>query len=484
MADNAPTPVIRKTTHDWPAIQVALAPVEVLDDPTAVKKRSRDFFWYSPILNAELRHSFGELVVCPKTPDELARCLAVAYAHDIPVTLRGGGTGNYGQAVPLKGGLILETTAMRKILEIGQDFVRVEAGAMMIDINAALAPHGREMALFPSTQDIATVGGFVAGGSAGIGSIANGPLRENGNIRALKVLSLEAEPSEHVFKGRDVLRIHHAWGMNGAITEVTLRTVPSHDWIGCMAGFDTYQDAYAAGYALASVPEATIARKLCSVVDARIANYFPRLDTRVPGGRNLLVTLVPRAQLDALRTLITRQGGILHLAMDEAERTAGKLPHVFEFAYNHTTLQVLKSDRRATYQQIGVPDPADTATVARVYDALGDDVWPHHEFTRGDGVICAADLPIIWFTSPERLARINAIYKAHGFTIHDAHVNVIEGNHMQPDYQHLAWKRRLDPKGLMNPGKSTAWERVKHLTAEAIEALGRTKPDMQDRPEG
>jgi FAD/FMN-containing dehydrogenase len=193
-------------------------------------------------------------VARPKTREELAHCLAVAYAHDIPVTLRGGGTGNYGQAVPLKGGLIVETTAMNRILEIGEGFVRVEAGALMADINAALIPEGWEMAMFPSTQDIATIGGFVAGGSAGIGSVANGPLREKGNIIQLKALSVEAEPQEHVFDAEEALRIHHAWGLNGAITEVTLRTVPTRDWVGCMAGFDSYRDAYAAGYALASAP--------------------------------------------------------------------------------------------------------------------------------------------------------------------------------------------------------------------------------------
>ena len=92
--------------------------------------------------------------------------------------------------------------------------------------------------------------------------------------------------------------------------------------------------------------------------------------------------------------------------------------------------------------------------------------------TRAQGVIYAADLPIIWFTDAERLARINATYEADGFTVYDAHVNVIEGNHMQPDYRHLAWKKRLDPKGLLNPGKSLEWERVKHLSADQIEALG------------
>jgi FAD/FMN-containing dehydrogenase len=457
---------------DWSRIAAELAPVEVLDDPVTVKKRSRDFFWYSPILNTELRRSFGDLVARPKTREEMSHCLATAYAHDVPVTIRGGGTGNYGQAVPIRGGLILETTAMNRILEIGEGFVRVEAGALMADINAALIPRGWEMALFPSTQDIATVGGFVAGGSAGIGSIANGPLREKGNIMQLKALSMEAAPVEHVFDADESLRIHHAWGLNGAITEVMLRTVPTRDWVGCMAGFDSYRDAYAAGHALASARDGEIGRKLCSVVDARIADFFPRLEDHVPKGRHLLVTLVPRDHLDALHALVAGHGGTLHLAMDEAARQAAKLPHVFEFAYNHTTLQVLKSDRSATYQQIGVPDPADADAVAKVHEVLGDEVWPHHEFTRSEGRILCADLPIIWFRSAERLAEINAIYEAHGFPVYDAHVNVIEGNHLQPDYRHLAWKKRLDPKGLLNPGKSLEWEKVRHLSAEEIEALG------------
>ena len=64
---------------DWPRIAAALAPVEVIDDPLTIKKRSRDFFWYSPILNEQLRRSFGELVVRPKTREELAHVLSVAY---------------------------------------------------------------------------------------------------------------------------------------------------------------------------------------------------------------------------------------------------------------------------------------------------------------------------------------------------------------------------------------------------------------------
>lgn len=470
MPDNAPAPAPAPAV-DWAEIAALLAPVEVLDDPTTIKKRSRDFFWYSPILNAQLRRSFGDLVARPKSPQEMAHCLAVAHHHDLPVVLRGGGTGNYGQAVPLQGGLILETTGMNKVLEIGEGYVRAEAGALMADVNAALMTEGWEMAMFPSTQDIATIGGFVAGGSAGIGSIANGALRQKGNIIQIKALSVADTPVEHVFNAEDSLRIHHAWGLNGAITEVTLRTVPTQDWVGCMAGFDSYRAAYAAGYALARAEETEIGRKLCSVVDARIADYFPRLEAHVPKGEHLLVTLVPRAQTDAFRALVIAHGGKLRLAMGEPERVAAKLPHVFEFAYNHTTLQVLKSDRSATYQQIGIPDAADADRVAAMRERQGEEVWPHHEFSRYEGEIYAADLPIIWYKSAERLAEINATYAADGFIVYDAHVNAIEGNGLQPDYRHLAWKKRLDPKGLLNPGKSRAWDKVRHLTAEEIEAL-------------
>lgn len=454
---------------DWNAFARSLSPIEVIEEPVLIKKRSRDFFWYSPILDAELKRRFGDLVARPKDRTELARCLKLAFDHEAPIVLRGGGTGNYGQAVPLEGGLIVETTAMNRILEIGEGYVRVEAGALMADINRALIAKGWELAMFPSTQEIATIGGFVAGGSAGIGSIANGALREPGNILQIRAISVEANPIEHIFDAPDALHIHHAWGLNGAITEVTLRTVPTRNWIGCMATFETYRSCFAAGYALAISQK--IGRKLATTVDARIVEYFPHLQEHIRKQKHLLVALVPTEDMPAFRDLVIEQSGVLDLAITDAERTELGLPHVFEFAYNHTTLQVLKSDRSATYQQIGVPDPSDADAQVRLAEDLGDDVWMHHEFARLDGNITAFDLPIIWFESKERLQQINETYQKHGHSVADAHVNTIEGGGLKyADYRLLAWKKRMDPKGLLNPGKSAVWESVRHLPADEIEA--------------
>ncbi|UWQ90862.1 FAD-binding oxidoreductase [Rhodobacteraceae bacterium M382] len=463
------TSISGKTDIDWVRFAERLAPVEVITEPVLVKKRSRDFFWYSPILNEELKRCFGDLVAVPKTTAEMKHCLQRAFEADVPVVLRGGGTGNYGQAVPVEGGLIIETTAMNRVLEVGDGFVRAEAGALMADINRALAESGQEMAMFPSTQDIATIGGFVAGGSVGIGSLATGALREPGNLIELKALSLEEHPQEHIFRGADVLKIHHAWGLNGVITEVTLRTVPSRDWIACMATFDAYERCYRAGYAVAT--NAAIEPKMASVVDQRIVAYFPRLKGHLREGWDLLACYVPAENVELLRDLVGEYGGTVELALNDADREAAKIPHVFEFCFNHTTLQVLKSDRSATYQQVGVPDPADAAAIIRLRADLGDDVWTHHEFIRLGGETVAIDLPIIWYSGPERLEAINRTYAAHGFTVYDAHTNEVErGGLHNADYTHLAWKKRLDPKGLLNSAKSAAWSQVKHLNADEIEA--------------
>lgn len=465
------TSISGKTDINWTDFARALAPVEIIDEPVLVKKRSRDFFWYSPILNAELRRCFGDLVARPKSTEDLRHVLKVAYANSAPVVIRGGGTGNYGQAVPIDGGLIVETTAMNQILEIGDGFVRAEAGALMADINSALIKEGRELAMFPSTQDIATIGGFVAGGSAGIGSIANGALRDPGNLMELRILSVEANPQEHIFDGEDVLQIHHAWGLNGVITEVTMRTVQTREWVGCMATFETYEAAYGAGVALANAQD--IARKLLTTVDARVCAYFPKLKGHIRQDKHLLVSLLPQEHVDRFKSLVKTQGGTVDLTLTEAERTAAKLPHVFDFSYNHTTLQVLKADRSATYQQVGCPTPPDPAAIANLRPKLGDDVWMHHEFARVGGRVVTFDLPIIWYSTPERLAQINGIYEENGFPVYDAHTWRVEGGGLKnTDYQHLAWKKRMDPKGLLNAAKSAAWESVKHLSAEEIEALG------------
>ncbi|MGQ3031338.1 MAG: FAD-binding protein, partial [Ferrovibrionaceae bacterium] len=89
---------------DWPAVAAALGPLTVIDDPAMVRQKSRDFFWYSPILKRQMNHLSGDLLVLPTSEDEVLHAARVARQFRVPLTVRGAGTGNYGQAMPLHGG--------------------------------------------------------------------------------------------------------------------------------------------------------------------------------------------------------------------------------------------------------------------------------------------------------------------------------------------------------------------------------------------
>src|SRR5271155_3907705 len=87
-------------------------PARVLTHPQTVEQLSRDFYWYSPVLRKQLDGKVGEVVVQPLNAEETQNVLRYCHARDIPVTIRGAGTGNYGQAIPLHGGLILDLMRM------------------------------------------------------------------------------------------------------------------------------------------------------------------------------------------------------------------------------------------------------------------------------------------------------------------------------------------------------------------------------------
>jgi FAD/FMN-containing dehydrogenase len=82
------------------------------------RMKSRDFHWYSPILTPQLANCLADIVVQPRTEDEIASVAAAAARRRIPLTLRGGGTGNYGQSVPLKGGIVLDMTGFDKVVAV------------------------------------------------------------------------------------------------------------------------------------------------------------------------------------------------------------------------------------------------------------------------------------------------------------------------------------------------------------------------------
>ena len=91
----------------------AVPDLELLEEPGELQRHSRDAFEYSPVLTPQLEACRAELVLRPRSVDAVERLASACAEHQIPLTLRGSGTGNYGQCVPLQGGVVMLTTALR-----------------------------------------------------------------------------------------------------------------------------------------------------------------------------------------------------------------------------------------------------------------------------------------------------------------------------------------------------------------------------------
>ena len=150
-------------------LEVSLAtivgdPARVSTAPQVVNRLSRDFYWYSPVLRRQLDGKFADVVVHPLTVQEIQDVLRYCYANDIPVTPRGAGTGNYGQAVPLHGGVLLDLSRMDQIESISPDGVAVcQPGVRLGVLEGEARKVGWELRCYPSTVVKASVGGFLGG---------------------------------------------------------------------------------------------------------------------------------------------------------------------------------------------------------------------------------------------------------------------------------------------------------------------------------
>src|SRR3712207_2980507 len=230
--------------YDIPALKKRLEGIKTEDNPALVRQKSRDFYWYSPPLKRQLDGVTADIVVSPKSEAEVVQTLQAAFELEIPITPRGTGTGNYGQAMPLSGGIVLDLSGFNGVKAIAQGRVVAEPGAVIAAIDKETRPHsGQEIRLHPSTYNTASIGGFIAGGSGGVGSIKWGGLRDAGNVLRLKVVTMERTPRVLELTGDDLHKVSHAYGTNGIITEVEMPLAPAYDWIDVIVGFDTLRAA-------------------------------------------------------------------------------------------------------------------------------------------------------------------------------------------------------------------------------------------------
>jgi FAD/FMN-containing dehydrogenase len=427
-------------------------PARVLSNPQTVEQLSRDFYWYSPVLRKQLDGKVGDLVVQPVNVAEVQAILRYCHAHEVPVTARGAGTGNYGQAVPLHGGIVLDLARMDRIEQILPDGVAVcEPGVRLGVLENEARKVGWELRCYPSTIIKASLGGFLGGGSGGIGSVAHGNLRDFQTVRALEVVTMEAEPRVVLREGDAVHDILHAWGTNGIVTRIWLALTPAVEWSQCAIAFDTFNAAFDFSERIAADPAWT--KRLVTPFEWPIPSFFTPVRQYAPEGKALIFFMIAASQCANLEDAARKQGG--EVTYSGAYLGLRTRPLLSDYTWNHTTLWAMRSDDAYTYLQCAFDPVIVRDQMRRLKERFGKEILFHVEFWKsGDGRMIPGAIPIVYYTTEERLNDMISFCREIGVFVANPHVNNVEGGgRYRADNVQLLAKQRYDPKGLLNPGK-------------------------------
>jgi FAD/FMN-containing dehydrogenase len=453
---------------------------QTFTDAKVLETFSKDQYAFSPVLLEMLREKRADVMVAPDSSEQLSKIVSLAALENIPLTIRGAGSGNYGQAVPLHGGILVSLHRFNQILEIDPtaQTARVQAGVRLGNLEREARKHGLELRFYPSTWATATVGGFVGGGFGGVGSIQYGTLWDD-LILKTQVLAMTENPKLEQLTGSDIFAVIHAYGTTAIMTELTIRLAPATNWEESVFSFPSLENAIAFAQAIAQ--ETKIKKREIGIFEAPMPNYFKPLEAAggVREGRTAVILELEEAATLTLEARAAQLAGTLDYFNPHATYHHSSFA-LSDFTWNHTTLWAMKAEHSWTYTQARFEVDQMLEQVRAIKAKFGDEVLMHLEFIRErineGGVLVAASLPLIRFTTKDRLFEIQAFFEAIGVQVADPHTFYLDEDSRWSGEAVLNGVARFNPKGLLNPGKLKVLETGENAVL-ANSWFGTTKTD-------
>jgi FAD/FMN-containing dehydrogenase len=405
----------------------------VTRDQRMRERASVDGARMSPVISELLPLGLADIVAYPRSAEEIAGVVALAVSRGVPITPRGKGTGNYGQAIPLGGGLVLDMSRARAIIGIEPGAITAEAGAAMLALEQRALESGQQLWMYPSTVH-SSIGGFISGGSGGTGTIAHG-LNHQGFVRALDVVHAGEDPTIQHYEGADAQAYVHAYGTSGIIVRATVMLEPAVEWRAVHASLPDFRAALSI---LRQIGALDPSPRLVSADPPRIAAALPADLAVAEGAASLRAILAPETVEEA-RALIESAGGVVEAVRSGANASMG----LSIVSYNHP-IEWLQRTRPGHFFHVEV---AGDALIERIDDVLAvvDDGALHIEAAHGApiGMLAGA------YHGPEDVLATLDRLKAIGVNVHNPHQW-----HVDFEVERTrTTARRTDPRGLLNPGK-------------------------------
>ncbi|KHF41213.1 FAD-binding oxidoreductase [Halalkalibacter okhensis] len=432
----------------------------VIQEKAMMEKLSKDYFWYSPVLEMELTNKKADYVAIPDSHAQLRIILQLAVDEKIPVTLRGAGTGNYGQAVPMNGGIVVDLSKLNQIVNIGDGFVTVQSGMRIRDLEKQIHKTDQELTIYPSTFVKATIGGFIAGGSGGIGSVTWGNLWD-GNVLEARVLTMNETITELTLSGDELLDYIHSYGTTGIITEVTIPIKQKKNWVQEVVRFEHFHEALQFSRGIAEGNRWS--KRLVSVMEAPIPTFFRPLKKIIESEKEHWVLVeIAEENHSLFKEEAMKYNGISNYTAEANAYRKGI--GISDFTWNHTTLWALKDDKKWTYLQNFFLIDEVQNQINLIKERFGEEVLVHIEWLRDRGRLVPAGLPLVKFTSKERLYEVIAYFNEIGAAVNDPHTYLLGAGGWDLQLESISKKKKEnDPYNLLNQEKMPSPDLVQEL---------------------
>lgn len=437
----------------------------VLSDARSLSTFSKDAFYYSPVLRELLDGKLADVIAAPQSVAKLQELVRYACAHGVPLTMRGSGTGNYGQCVPLRGGIVVSTHRLNRILALDEQagVTRVEPGVRLGQIERQARVLGWELRCYPSTWATAAVGGFVGGGFGGVGSIRNGVLWD-GFLKSITVMEVTPEAALHTLSGPELLGFIHAYGTSRIMVELEVNLVPAVPWEEAAISFPSLEQALRFGAELALDPLED--KRMISLHEWPIPSFFGPLLAAggVADSQALALLELSEGRTGAVLERAATFGGELTYSAPASAYHAGKFC-LSDFTWNHTTLWAMRNDPGWTYLQSNLSSDVEEALgqmeALRAYHGQnehGSKVAFHLEIGRQapgtpqERVFISA-LDLIYVPDAPGIAAAIVERERLGVSVANPHTYYLDADPRWSGQPVLDAGARYNPLGLLNPGK-------------------------------
>ena len=249
-----------------------------------------------------------DVVVLPTTTEQISRVLKLANENKVPVTTRGAGTNVSGGSIPIKGGIVLCTVKMNKILDINKTNLTatVEPGVVLQNFNTALAKEGLFYPPDPQSFLGCTMGGTVAENAGGPYCVKYGVTKQyllglevvlaNGYVMKVGGVTVKNRTGYEL-----VMLFTGSEGTLGVITRITVRLLPMPAASKTMMA--VFDDMVAGGQAVSNILGSGVVPAKIEFVDNFVIRRIEQMTPMgLPVDANALLLLMADGNPAAVET--------------------------------------------------------------------------------------------------------------------------------------------------------------------------------------